>query len=285
MKSQVSFSIKDGVHPIFALSSELSQNKGVFCRALHYFRFKVFRDSIYLFDYNSSDVDGEVSFKYITYESPPYFAVEQHLIVDGYDVGVVVARYPDPCYSVFPTLWSFGEWSYVLKNRPNQDAIFHNVFNFDAEPEDYDGKEYYSVRLLGDLKVTVRYPLSFSDVDDLNPDVFGEWLKRHGLFDDYMAVTGRIPWILARPLPIRPFAVREVVEKIGFHNVFDGLINEFSTNIGLLFHGYYITFRGFRVRHNKFWVIDPIVKVEHRRLGSKEVKLRGKYVITFSVSP
>lgn len=285
MKSQVSFSISDGVHPIFALGSELSQDKSVFCRALHYYRFKVFRDSIYLFDYNSSDVNGEVSFKYITYESSPYSAVEQHVIVDGYDVGVVVTRYPDPCYSVFPTLWSFDEWSYTLKNRPNQDAIFHNVFNFDAEPEDYDGKEYNALRLLGDLKLTVRYPLSFSDVDDIPVDIFGEWLKRHGRFDDYMSVTGRVPWVIGRALGIRPFAIRGLVEDIGFHNVFDGLVSEFSTRVNTLFHGYYITVRGLRVRHNKFWVSDPVIRVEHRRLGTKEVRLRGKYVITFSVSP
>lgn len=273
----MSVSVKDGVSPVFNSAID----KRLFCRPIHYYRFKAFRDVLLLFDYNSSDLDYSLKFKHIVYDFSEYYAVEQHVFIGDYDLGVVVVKYPDPCYAVFQTFWSWNEWvSHIIENA-RRDVIFHNIFLFDAETV----KEYGTLRLIGDLRVMVRRPTEISDVDDIPVDIFAEWLRRHGYFDDYMRVSGRIPWVIGRALRITPFVVRGIVDKFGFHNVFTGLVSELSANIRMMAYGYHVTFRGLRVRPNSYWVIDPVIKVRHRRLGSKEVRLRGEYVISFHVTP
>ena len=269
----MSVTIREGVSDIFFNKLK----KGLFCRSVHYYRFKAFREFLLLSMYNSSDVRGEVKFKHVVFESPPYFAVEQHVILNDehgdYDLGVALLRYPDQCFAVVLSPMKFEEWLTPLQTR----VIINDLFGVDNESG--------YVLLLGDLRAYLRCPIPIGDVDEIRPDILGEWLKRHGYFNEYMAVAGRIPWVLSRAVGVTPFVIRQVVDRLGFWNIYHGIVNELSSDIRFSFHGYHISFKGVRMRRNTFWTIDPVIRVEHRRLGRREVSFEGEYVLSFHVSP
>ena len=248
-----------GIHPLL-----LHLKPEDFCTSSSYQKYQKFKK---LLEELKRDLGRDITAIELMYnewawESKGYRVIVQGLIYktksDDYDNAFKLIMFPEGCYG-------FG-YHYTIPRSPE---TLSTMLSFDNETEDYVNSGFRVVRLFGNLVANIlAKPSSY----DMCLSVYSTEGRR--ILQEYFGTEIK-----------ESYEAERLILWNGCQKTFDDIVNRYSTEHMVEVDDYVITLNATKVGVNRFWAIDPVIHIENKRLGKKEVRLKGKMQILFELIP